>query len=215
MTKTKLNSSIVSLVALSVFPLNVNQSSLVATYTICVDKQASSSSSGGSFKTGHVFLRVTNESNNDFVIGYHTLQPDETVTIGLFDGQDGIPQGVFYNREVYRFNKGSYPSPEHYIEQTYYINSLNEINAISDVINEHNLDYNLLFYNCISLVIDATNAIFDIDFGSIPFPTQMYNYLKEHLRANKNTFDPYQVSEFYQYPSGLTYVRSVYYGSDW
>ena len=175
MTKTKLNSSIVSFVALSLIPINTNDSSILATYTICVDKQSSSSSDGGNFSACHAFLRITNESNSSFVIGYHNLMPDETVTIGLFSGQNGIPKGVFYNREVYRFNKGSYPSPEHYIEQTYYVTSIDEINTISTEINEHNTQYGFLTYNCVNFVIDVSEAFLgvDIDIWGIKTPSGM------------------------------------------
>lgn len=215
MKTTKLCSTIIPMLLgnVSTFVIIQPDPIPIATYTICVDKSTTSSDQDASFKVGHAFLRVSNKANYDLIIGYHRLSPNETVTIGLFEETDYTGKGVFYNREVFRYNKRSYPKPENYLELTYGIYDLNKISAISNEINNHNFSYHLTNFNCVHFVTETTEVLLDQELNDNFYPSQLYDDIKS-WGAYKTDFTPYFTDEFYQYKNSTDF-RTIYSNNVW
>ena len=154
----------------------------IATLTLHVDKDLL-----GTFAFGHSFISITNHTNYSFNVGHYSLSPDETVSVGLWSTSDNNDKvGIYYNRELFRYNKNGYPSQNTYINGAYKLYDNADINRISNIIYDKNNEYDLLHYNCVNFTIDCFNAYINdsskyIDCNNNPI--SFYNYVVNTIHA--------------------------------
>lgn len=187
----------------------------IALYTICADKSSTSSGTGEEYFAGHSFIRFESKVGYTIDLGYYSLDPYETVSIGLFGGlssssSPSANDGVHYNYEFYRYTRSGVPSSEYYIETTYQIYNLSDIKRFSDVIIDRNNEYSTFSFNCVDFVVESTEAILDttIDYNFrditdvwlASLPSRMYKFIEE-IGGAKHTFNLQPTNEYYHYTS--------------
>ena len=101
---------------------------------------------------GHAFISVTNTSTSAFMVGDRNVEPNETITVGLWNVFQH--SGIWYNlesnyiKEHNKYNKR--------VSITIGIDN-NDINTISSLIKEK--DRWTPLYNCSKFALDAWNLV--------------------------------------------------------
>lgn len=128
---------------------------------------------GGSSGTGHGFLMFENCSSKAAVVGFVTVMPEQTITIGTAGNAIGIDasisseehEGIFYNREAYLFRSRDYYQTR--VSLSILINQ-DDLNIINNnyLRNDEYNDWNLWVWgakNCTGFAMEVWNAVSDWD----------------------------------------------------
>lgn len=129
---------------------------------------------GGSGGTGHGFLMIENCSSEAAIMGFVTVMPEQTITIGTagnFWGSEGASssgeahEGIFYNREAYHFRESNYYQTR--VSLSILIDS-DDLATINDdyLRNDKYNDWNLWWWgshNCTWFAMNVWNAVSDWD----------------------------------------------------
>lgn len=132
---------------------------------------------GGADGTGHGFLMIENCSSEATIIGYVTVMPEQTITIGTAGNGSGdgsssgssgeVHEGIFYNREAYHLHhSGYYPTR---VSLSILIDSDDLATINEDYLrNDKYNDWNLWFWgshNCTWFAMNVWNAVsaWDVD----------------------------------------------------
>ncbi|MCR4698722.1 MAG: hypothetical protein K5762_05070 [Bacilli bacterium] len=139
---------------------------------------------------GHSFIVIYNSTAFYLPVGYYTLYPHRTVSIGLW--QKGATSGtstgsstgddyngIYYNREEYFYNDVQTMKNAVRYEVTI---TNDELSQISDLIIEKNDAYNLLTYNCATFATEVFNIVENSSLwtGWGRSPSLFQNDLKDH-----------------------------------
>lgn len=130
---------------------------------------------GGGERTGHGFLMIENCSSEAAIIGYVTVMPEQTITIGTAgngwnsEGAESSSgeahEGIFYNREAYHFRASNYYQNRVSLSILIDHDDLNTINE-DYLRNDTYNDWNLILWgshNCAWFAMTVWNAISDWD----------------------------------------------------
>lgn len=129
---------------------------------------------GGADGTGHGFLMIENCSSSAAIVGFVTVMPEQTITIGTagnFWGSEGsgssgeAHEGIFYNREAYHFHVNDYYQTR--VSLSILINN-DDLSTINEdyLWNDQYNDWNLWWWgshNCTWFAMTVWNAVSDWD----------------------------------------------------
>ncbi len=129
---------------------------------------------GGTGGTGHGFLMIENCSSDAAIMGFVTVMPEQTITIGTagnFWGSEGSSssgeahEGIFYNREAYHFRASDYYQTR--VSLSILIDSDDLATINEDYLrNDKYNDWNLWWWgshNCTWFAMNVWNAVSDWD----------------------------------------------------
>lgn len=116
---------------------------------------------------GHVYIEITNNTNGTLPVGFYTLGPRASVTIGLWSTKGkkydiDLQNGVNYNVESHYIYHNSAPiinndgNSDIYLET--YVDSTSFKKA-NDIIKSWNRSYDLIVHNCATFGIAIWNAL--------------------------------------------------------
>lgn len=108
---------------------------------------------------GHAWIVVTNDTTHTYSLGYYSMTPGETVTVGLWSsiGETGN-NGVWYNSESYAISELGLWDGRVSLSMTI---TTSQLSKISDYIAKH--DYWNASYNCSCFAKDIWNMVSDDD----------------------------------------------------
>lgn len=123
---------------------------------------------------GHSYIVVHNTRSTSVNVGYYTLQPNESVSVGLWtSGAIGSSvasfknfessasasvqhSGIMYNYERFHFTTLERPKDDVYVTADLTLSKLNEL---STIIKNQNNNYNLIWYNCAHFATEIWNKV--------------------------------------------------------
>ena len=160
---------------------------------------ASSGSGSGSFipQFGHACITYKNLQWYDVVFGNMTVEPNQEVSIGLWELTLGGEKrgGIYYNLEAYRYNVKN--DGRDRVSLTNYITK-DDLDTINEYILDEAHDKWEITYNCVNFAKDIWNSVSDDKVLNIPkgiyYPIELvpsirsysYHEIERTLGYNEN-----------------------------
>ncbi len=151
--------------------------------------------SSSSSSLGHAFIVVTNLTTTNLTVGHMTVAPGENVSIGTypddssFGSNSSYDRGIWYNREMYGNNGGTYGTYGNATSIDTYLTQA-ELNSLNSFVKDSSNDAWDLFNNCSRFAARAWNVVgeFELSAGWPCTPAYLVNNIRTH--NGYNTYDP-------------------------